>query len=133
VAAVLAEVAGVSEDRSFDVEAEAQASRMRGVRRDWAGRPCITWSVAAELLESLRAEQARVLAVIEERAIEKDQAFRASLPAGIPAGEVPAGMTPAGWMMASEPVPAGRVKVFEDALARGGSVYRPITPEPVDR
>jgi hypothetical protein len=42
-------------------------------------------------------------------------------------------MTPAGWLMASEPVPAGRVSVFVDALGHGGSVFHPLVPdEPAD-
>jgi hypothetical protein len=59
VAEVLAEAAGVEPARLFDDQARALAKTMRGIRHDWAGRPCITWSVAAELLESLRAEAAR--------------------------------------------------------------------------
>jgi hypothetical protein len=129
VADVLAEARGVDPSRSFDTEARALAKTMRGVRRDWAGRPCITWSVATELLESLRAEAARRRAAIEQRLIAADAAFRNSLPAGIPAGSIPPGMTPAAWLMASEPVPAGRVSVLEDALAHGSTVYRPVGGE----
>jgi hypothetical protein len=129
VRAVLAEAAGVEESRSFDAAARDQAKRMRGIRYDWAGRPTCTWSAAAELLASLRAEQARVVAEIEGRLIEKDRAFRATLPAGLPASSIPAGLSPAMAMMASEPVPAGRVSVLEDALAHGSTVYRPIGGE----
>jgi hypothetical protein len=129
VAAVLAEAAGVDESRSFDVQAREVAKQMRGVRFDWAGRPTCTWSAAAELLASLRAEQARVVAEIERRAVEEDAARRAALPAGLPASSIPAGLSPAMAMMATEPVPAGRVSVFEDALAHGSTVYHPIQPE----
>jgi hypothetical protein len=132
VAAVLAEAAGVSESRSFDAEARAQAKRMRGVRYDWAGQPCITWTVAAELLASLKAEQARVLALIEERAIAADAARRAALPKGIPAGAVPEGMTAALLMMSSDPFPTRRRQsVLEHALEHpaGATVFTPVGGE----
>src|SRR5215207_6635096 len=103
VAAVLAEAAGVSESRSFDVQALAEAKRMRGIRYDWAGKPTCTWSMAAELLDSLRAEQARVVAEVEQRLIEADRVFRASLPSGIPAGMVPEGISAGQLMMLSDP------------------------------
>jgi hypothetical protein len=130
---VLAEAGNVDPSRSFDTEARALAKEMRGVRRDWAGRPCITWSVAAELLESLRAEAARRRQEIEERLIEADRQRRAALPKGIPASEIPAGLSPAGWLMASEPVPAGRVSVVVDALSGSGTTYHPIRDERADQ
>jgi hypothetical protein len=130
---VLAEVAGMDPSRTFAGEAEAQAARIRGVRRDWCGRPCITWSTAAELLASLRAEQARVLAGIEQRAIEADKAFRAALPSGIPVGMVPEGLTPAMLMMAADPMQGAgrRESVVEHALANpdGALIYHPIGGE----
>ena len=129
VADVLAEAGNVDPSRSFDAEARALAKTMRGVRHDWAGRPCITWSVATELLDSLRAEAARKRAVIEERLVAADAARRARIPRGVPASEIPAGMSAAGWLMATEPVPAGRVSVVEDALAGGGTIFHPIRHE----
>jgi hypothetical protein len=129
VAAVLAEAAGVDESRSFDVAALAQAKRMRGIRYDWAGKPTCTWSAAAELLASLRAEQARMVAEIEQRLIAADQEFRASLPAGIPAGAVPDGISAGQLMMLSDPMPGSRREsVVQHALANpdGAIVYHPI-------
>jgi hypothetical protein len=135
VSAVLAEAAGVDESRSFDVAARAQAERMRGIRYDWAGRPTCTWSAAAELLASLRAEQARVAAKIEERVIEADRVFRANLFGGIPAEQVPAGVSAGQLMMLSDPEHqrARRRSVVEDALAHAGTVFTPIRGEQVDR
>jgi hypothetical protein len=132
VAAVLAEAAGMSEDRSFDVEAEAQAARMRGIRYDWAGRPTCTWSAAAELLASLRAERARVLAAQEQRALEKDRAFRASLPTGLAAGDVPAGISAGLMLMLSDPFPGERRQsVLEHSLENpaGAVVFTPVGGE----
>jgi hypothetical protein len=131
VSAVLAEAAGVDESRSFDVAALAQAERMRGIRYDWAGRPTCTWSAAAELLASLRAERARVVAEIEERVVAADQRFRATLPSGVPAGMVPEGLTAGQLMMLSDPMRGERREsVLEHALANGGSaVYHPLQPE----
>jgi hypothetical protein len=129
VADVLAEAGGVDPSRSFDVGARALAKTMRGVRRDWAGRPCITWSMATELLDSLRAEAAARRAANERRLIEADQAFRDSLPSGVPAGMVPEGYSAAELLMLSDPEyqQAQREHVFEHALAnRGGAVYIPI-------
>jgi hypothetical protein len=131
VADVLAEAAGVNPSRSFDVEARAQAKTMRGVRHDWAGRPQVTWSVAAELLASLRAERARVVAQAEQRLIEADQQFRAQLAPGIPAGAVPEGVDPAMLLMLSDPIDQGRRResVLQHALAhRDGAVYHPVGP-----
>jgi hypothetical protein len=132
VSAVLAEAAGVSESRSFDVEAQALAKRMRGIRYDWAGRPTCTWSAAAELLASLRAEQARVMAEIEQRVIAADEARRAAMPKGIPAGAVPEGMSAGMLMMAADPFPAERRQsVLEHALEHpaGAIVYTPINED----
>jgi hypothetical protein len=132
VAAVLAEAAGVSESRSFDAEALAQAKRMRGIRYDWAGRPTCTWSAAAELLASLRAEQARVLAEIERRVIAADEARRAALPRGIPAGAVPEGMSAGMLMMAADPMQGSRRQsVLEHSLENpsGSIVFTPINEE----
>jgi hypothetical protein len=129
VADVVAEAGGVDPSRSFDAAARALAKTMRGVRHDWAGRPCITWSVAAELLESLRAEAAARRAEIERRVVEADQLFRASLPTGIPAGMVPEGISAGQLMMLSDPERqrARRESPLEHALANGGSaVFHPI-------
>jgi hypothetical protein len=130
VAAVLAEAAGVDESRSFDVQAREVARQMRGIRFDWAGRPTCTWSAAAELLASLKAEQARKSAQIEEWAIEADQRFRASLPTGIPVHAEVAGLTAAELMMAADPMQGPRRRsVVEDALAQVGTVFTPINED----
>ena len=122
VADVLAEASGVDPSRSFDVQARALAKTMRGVRHDWAGRPTITWSTATELLDSLRAEAARRREATERRLIEADQRFRASLPAGIPAGMVPEGVSAGQLMMLADPERQGsrRRSVVQDALEHGG-------------
>jgi hypothetical protein len=124
VAAVLAEAAGVSEDGSFDDQAVACAKTMRGVRHDWAGKPTITWSMAAELLASLRAEAARKRAAIDARMVEADLAFRASLPRGVPAHAVPEGMSAGQLMMLADPERqrGRRESVLEHALANDGAV-----------
>jgi hypothetical protein len=134
VADVLAEAAGVDPSRSFDTEARALAKTMRGIRHDWAGRPCITWSVATGLLASLKAEQARRRAAIEARLVEADRVFRAALPPGVPvSAEVP-GLTAAQLMMAADPERQGsRRSVLEDALAHAGTVFHPIRDEQADQ
>jgi hypothetical protein len=131
VADVLARVAGVDPSRSFDAEAEALASTMRGVRRDWDGRPMITSSRATELRDSLKAEQARRRELIEARLVEADQRFRAQLPRGIPAGAVPEGISAGQLMMLTDPERqrVRRRSVLEDALAHVGTVFTPIRDE----
>jgi hypothetical protein len=133
VAAVLAEAAGESESTAFDAEAEAQASRMRGIRRDWAGRPCITWSTAAELLASLRAEQQRVMAEAEQRVVAAAEAQLASIPRGIPMAEMAAGVSPAAMLMLSDPFRAERRQsVLEHSLEHpaGSIVYTSVEGTP---
>jgi hypothetical protein len=129
VADVLAEAAGVDPSRSFDGEARAQAKRMRGVRLDWAGRPQVTWTVAAELLASIKAEQARVVAEIEERVVAAAEARLAAIPRGIPVDAVPTGVSAAELMMLSDPFPAKRREsVLEHSLEHpdGALVYHPV-------
>jgi hypothetical protein len=131
VADVLAEAGNVDPSRSFDTEARALAKTMRGVRHDWAGRPCITWSTATALLESLRAEAARRRAAIEERLVEADQRWRSTLPPGVPAAQVPEGISAAQLMMLSDPERqwGRRRSVVEDALAHAGTVFTPLRDE----
>jgi hypothetical protein len=128
VADVLAEAGNVDPSRSFDAEARALASTMRGVRRDWAGRPCLPWSVAAELLESLRAEAARRRLAIEERLVEADQRRRAQIPPGVPLDQAPVGVSVGlAWMLSDpEAQRARRRSVAEDALAGRGTIYHPL-------
>jgi hypothetical protein len=135
VADVLARARGVDPSPSFDVEAMALAKGMRGVRHDWANRPCVTWSTATELLDSLRAEAARIREQAEQQLVAADAARRAAIPAGIPHSQVPEGVTPAMLLMLSDPAAQSvrRRSVVEDALAGAGTVYTPIQPEPADR
>jgi hypothetical protein len=133
ISAVLAEAAGEGEDRSFDDQAVALAKTMRGVRHDWAGKPTITWTMAEELLVSLRAEQARVVAAIEQQAVAADEARRAAMPKGIPWDEVPAGLDPAQMMMLSDPDMrrARRETVLEHSLSNpaGAILYHSINED----
>ena len=132
VSAVLAEAAGVDESRSFEAQAREVARGMRGIRFDWAGRPTCTWSAAEELLVSLKAEQARKRAQIEERVEAADRAFRASLPTGIPAAAIPDGMTGGLLMMAADPMRGSRRQtVVEHSLENpaGAIVYTPVNED----
>lgn len=89
VADVLAEAAGVDGGRGFDEAAEQAATGMRGVRRDWAGKPCLRESAARELLGSLRADQRRR---VERTAalVAQVEADRADMvPAGVVQVEAP--------------------------------------------
>ena len=66
---------------------------------------------------------------VEAEAVARDQAFRANLPRGIPAGHVPDGVTAGALMMLSDPMDQGRrrVSVLEHALAHeDNAVYHPI-------
>jgi hypothetical protein len=129
----LAELAG---DPDLDQPADGWAAELgrRGVVlvEDDVGRPAVERSVVRAIYAEARSQReavARKRAALEQEAVERDRAFRASLPRGVAAAEVPAGMTAAAWLMASEPVPAGRVSVVEDALAGGGVVYHPVGGE----
>lgn len=133
ISSVLAEAAGEDESRAFDAAAEATAAQMRGIRRDWSGRPTCTWSMAEELLASLRAERARVAAANEARAIAVAQATLATLPRGIPAEMVPEGLSAGELMMLSDPMvpPSRRKSVLEEMLERrpaGGDVEVVVHP-----
>lgn len=135
IADVLAEVAGVDSPRSFDDQAQALAATIRGVRRDWANQPVVTWSTAEELRESLRAEAARKRELIEERLVAADAARRAAIPRGVPvSAEVP-GLTAAELMMAADPdrQRPRRRSVVEDALAHAGTVFTPIRDGQADQ
>jgi hypothetical protein len=105
------------------------------VFEDDLGRLAVDRSVARVLFSEHRAQQeavARRREEIEQRAIEVDQRFRASLPAGIPAGAVPAGISGGMLMMLSDPERQGtrRSSVVEDALANDGAlIYHSIREE----
>jgi hypothetical protein len=102
---------------------------------DDVGRPSISRDAARQLLAEHREQQeaaARRRVEIEQRAVEADQRFRASLPAGIPAGAVPDGISAGQLMMLSDPERQGsrRESVLQHALANGGSaVYHPINED----
>jgi hypothetical protein len=79
VADVLAEYYGRESSFGLDDEAAALATELRGIRRDWADKPCLTWSAAKLLLESKTAERLRVMAERSEREARAD-ARRAAPP-----------------------------------------------------
>jgi hypothetical protein len=118
--------------------AAAMAGRGVEVVLDDLGRAAISRPAARLLFtEHLAQEElaARHRAEIEQRAVEAHRRFRASLPAGIPAGAVPEGLSAGQLMMLSDPERQGsrRESVVEHALANEGTaVYHPIQPEPVD-
>jgi hypothetical protein len=115
--------------------AAALAARGAEIIEDDIGRPAVARSVARQLLAEHRSQQeetARRRVEIEQRAIEADQRFRASLPSGIPAGAVPAGMTAAQLLMAADPFPTKRRQsVLEHSLEHpaGALIYTPVNEE----
>jgi hypothetical protein len=116
------------------------AGRGAVVVEDDLGRPSVPRAVARALFTEHREEQeaaARRRAEIERRAIETDQRFRASLPAGVPAGSVPEGYTAAELLMLSDPErqEKKRQSVLEHALANpgGGLIFHPIRDEQADQ
>ena len=133
LAEVLAELAGDGNPGAWRAQAEQMAETMRGqVTRDWAGCPCLSWLDAERLYQRLLRDRAQRTAEIEERAIAADEARRANLPTGIPAGQIPEGITPAMLLMLSDSERQGsrRRSVVEDALAHAGTVFTPIGGEP---
>jgi hypothetical protein len=103
---------------------------------DDVGRPSVDVSVARSLLAEARERQevaARKRAEIEQEAVEKDRQFRASLPAGVPAGQVPEGISAGMLMMLSDSERQGsrRETVLEHALQHrdGAIVYHPINED----
>ena len=86
------------------------ARRGIAVVPDDLGRPSIPRSAARELIaehQDNEASKARHRADAEQRAVEADQQWRASLYAGLPAERVPGGMTAGMLMMASDPMDQG--------------------------
>jgi hypothetical protein len=101
---------------------------------DDLGRPAIDRAAARALFAEHREQRevaARRRVEIEQRAVEADRAFRASLPAGIPAGAVPEGISAGQLLMLSDPIQgAKRRSVVEDALANdGGLIFHPINED----
>jgi hypothetical protein len=110
----------------------------RGIEivRDDLGRPAVDRAAARAIFaEHLEQEEAaaRRRVEIERRAIEADRVFRASLPSGIPAGQVPAGVSGAQLLMLSDPERQGarRQSVLEHSLANpdGALIYHPVRGE----
>jgi hypothetical protein len=93
---------------------------------DDLGRASVPREVARSLFAEHREAEARAAhrrEQIEQRLIAADQARRAALPKGIPAGMVPPHVSAAQMMMASDPMREPRRRsVVEDALEHGGSV-----------
>jgi hypothetical protein len=101
---------------------------------DDLGRAAVSRETARALLAEARSQQeaaARKREELERQAVAADQRFRASLPAGIPAGAVPEGISAGQLMMLSDPQAQGarRRSVLEDALAGGGIVFHPVGGE----
>jgi hypothetical protein len=107
---------------------------------DDLGRAAVDRATARALFTEHREQQeaaASRRAEIEQRAIEADQRFRASLPAGVRSDAIPAGVSAAELMMLSDPMDQGsrRESVLEHALANpdGAIIYRPIRDEQADQ
>jgi hypothetical protein len=113
-------------DLPAPVDGWAAELERRGVAvlEDDLGRAAVDRATARVLFAEHREQQeaaARRRAEIERRAVEADQRFRASLPAGIPAGAVPEGISAGQLMMLSDPMLQGRRRsVVQDALEHGG-------------
>jgi hypothetical protein len=126
-------------ERDLPAPAAGWAAELAGrgvaVVLDDLGRPSITRAAARDLFTEHReneARNARKRAEIEQRVIEADQAFRAALPAGIPAGAVPEGISGGQLMMLSDPMQGSRRQsVLEHALEHpaGAIVYTPINED----
>jgi hypothetical protein len=126
-------------ERDLPAPAAGWAAELAGrgvaVVLDDLGRAALDRATARALFAEYReseARKARVRAEIERRAVEADQRFRASLPAGIPAGAVPEGISAGQLMMLSDPMPGPRRQsVLEHALQHpaGAIVYTPINED----
>jgi hypothetical protein len=97
----------------------------RGVEllTDDLGRLAISRDVARHLLAEHRQQleaAAHHQAEVEAQWIAADEARRASIPKGVPVGQVPTGVSAVEMLVASDPPDRGkrRVSLLEDALAR---------------
>jgi hypothetical protein len=106
---------------------------------DDLGRAAVDRETARVLFAEHReneAMRARKLAEVEQRMVAADEARRAALPKGVPAGMVPEGMTAGLLMMAADPMQgARRQSVLEHSLANpdGGLIFHPIRDEQTDQ
>jgi hypothetical protein len=125
-------------ERDLGAPADGWAAELgrRGVVvvADDLGRLAITRSSARAIYAEAREAEARAARLreeIEQRAIAADEARRAALPVGIPAGMVPEGMSAGQLMMMSDPMPRGarRESMVEHALRGGGVTFHPIGGE----
>jgi hypothetical protein len=105
----------------------------RGVAviEDDLGRPAVDRATARALFAEARSQQeaaAVKAAMLEEAAIQKDLAFRAGLPGGVPASLVPEGVTAGQLMMLADPdrQSGRRQSVLDHALSGGGIIFHPI-------
>lgn len=112
------------------------AGRGIEVVRDDLGRLAVDRSSARDIYaEHFEAEArtARKRAELERQAIERDQAFRNSLPAGVSVGSVPEGLTAGMLMMLADPEHqrSRRQSVLEHALEHpaGAVVFTPVREE----
>jgi hypothetical protein len=102
---------------------------------DDLGRAAVDRATARVLFtehHEAEARKARKQAELNRRAVEADQRFRASLPAGIPAGMVQEGISGGMLMMLSDPMQGSRRQsVLEHALEHpsGAIVYTPISED----
>jgi hypothetical protein len=108
----------------------------RGIEivEDDLGRAAITRAVARAIFAEHRENEvlmARHREEIEQRVIAADEARRAAMPRGVPAGMIPAGLTGGQMMMAADPMSgARRESPVEHALRNSGSaVYHPLPRE----
>jgi hypothetical protein len=126
-------------ERDLPAPADGWAAELerRGVAvlEDDLGRAAVDRATARVLFAEHRERQeaaARRREEIEQRAVEADQRFRASLPAGIPAGAVPEGISAGQMMMLSDPMQGSRRQsVLEHSLEHpaGAIVYTPINED----
>jgi hypothetical protein len=106
---------------------------------DDVGRECVARSVARDLFAEHREQQAaaaRKRARIDQQLVEADEARRAALPKGIPAGATPEGVPVGIALMLSDPMPGSRRQsVLEHALEHpaGAIVYTPIRDGQADQ
>jgi hypothetical protein len=118
-------------ERPLGWAAELQAKGV-AVFEDDLGRPAIDRSSARAIYSEHRAQREaadRRRVEVEQQAVEKDQAFRNSLPRGVAQDQVPVGVSPGLALMLSDPQhqTARRESPVEHALQNSGSaVYHPL-------